>query len=453
MKGDLEYSLEKDNSKKSIFITVIGLFILLAGFFILHLTDIPQGLNFLFKNGISEDNTIGLFTLGFIIISILIVLYIRFRPWKYPFKTKWNNEGIAIGYPNGETKEFSWKEVSEIKIEGENWAKILVPYYHVGRFSWSSLFWMISAGVTKPAWKIDFAFFHFKLNNNKIILVPISKENLPKALDIIKSSKYVQTEVETFSETKTKWWLIGPIIFLPVILILITISSSLTRINHSFIWIMICLFAVMPITLLIYIIKSLRKKRALVEGMVVEGFPSYIVNFIYLGVVLFLFGILGLFIFLALGGTPSVPQEYNYSNVTFASRTIDLNNLTLLPSDFVVLRVDSFNSKNYGTNWCSDSSLNQKDTLEIWIKENPILASYVKYTYPRIALNEESPDHIYGPSLDSSSTSYSNQFRFQEGIQPNKANKITLCFYINDTILNRVSNQVCLVPLEISAEC
>jgi hypothetical protein len=169
MRGDLEYRIEKDNSKKSIFLTIVLFLVLLVWIFITYGISIIRGVN---KGAISEEGIIaGSIVWGLIAISIVIILYIRFKKWKYPFQAKWNQKGILVRHPNGKTKEFYWKDVSEIKLEGENWAKMLVPYYYVGRFSWNSLLWMLSAGVTKLVWRINFAFFHFRLKNKKIILI------------------------------------------------------------------------------------------------------------------------------------------------------------------------------------------------------------------------------------------------------------------------------------------
>ena len=221
---DLEYQIKKDCSQKSFLITIISVFGLLILILIIFGPGIISGLK---KNVISSEGIIaGSIVWGLIIISILVILYVRFKRWEYPFRTRWNRNGIIIGYPGGKIKELYWEDVQEIKLEGENWLKMLVPLYYVGRFSWNSTLWLLYAGVTKPIWRINFAFFHFRLKNNKIISVPIRKENLNKAVDILKSIKLENTKVKSFSETKSKRWLIALLISIPFSLAVSTESMS-----------------------------------------------------------------------------------------------------------------------------------------------------------------------------------------------------------------------------------
>ncbi len=448
MTDNLEYEIEKDNSKKSVLITIGAFIIFLASLIVIYGPEIISGL----KGGSVSGPGIlgGSIVLGLIIISIGAVFYVRFKNWRNPLEVAWNLSGMVIRYPGGKTKTFYWKDISEIRLEGENWAKTLVPYYYVGRFSWNSMFWLLYIGVTKLAWRIDFAFFHFKTKDNKIIVVPIKKEKINEALSFLKSVRANNTNVKSFSETKTKWWLIGLLISIPFVIM----PAFIVFINiKNLVFVGIGIFAIIPTIFLIYIIKSFRRKRAIIEGLVAEGSASYVINLICLIIDLAFFVLVGFFIFLALGGTSTAPSQYNYANVTFPARMLNPNNLTLLPSDFVVLRTDSFNNKNSGANWCNDPSLNKRDTLEIWIKENPILAPYIKHTYPVVALNDQPLQSIHSPPLDAQGTSYPNEFMLQEGIQTDQQNNITICFQINDTASNILSNQICLNPLRISAEC
>ncbi len=270
---ELEYSIDK---KSSLLKTILVTFLILGVIFIIY--GIPLIQVFKNKTYTSEGLISGGVTWGLIFLSCFVIVYIFAKPWKFPFRTKWNKMGLVLGYPNGKIKEIFWKDVTKIGLEAENRLKLLVPIYSVGKFSWNSAFWFIYSGRWNGTTK-DFKFIHLTLKNNKIIVIPVPTENFDEAVNFLGSIPALDSKPKSFS-LKFRWIFLFVIATFLITFIIFLIFSS--AINKSSLIFPLSLFAILFISLFGLIIRSMIKQRVLIGGWIAEGSGAYVAGGFYL---------------------------------------------------------------------------------------------------------------------------------------------------------------------------